>query len=62
MAYRNGSVETIKKIIGYLNDAKLDPNTGVYIPFMVFVLNSFSTESRSLRTSANEDQLFWQRS
>jgi hypothetical protein len=25
---RNGSVETIKKIIGYLNDAKLDPNTG----------------------------------
>jgi hypothetical protein len=46
MAYRNGSVETIKKIIGYLNDAKLDPNTGVYIPFMAFALNSFSTESR----------------
>lgn len=28
MICRNGSVETIKKIIGYLNDAKLDPNTG----------------------------------
>ena len=26
--FRNGSVEAIKKIIGYLNDAKLDPNTG----------------------------------
>jgi hypothetical protein len=41
MAYRNGSVETIKKIIGYLNDAKLDPNTGVYIPFMVFCSQFF---------------------
>jgi len=27
----NGSVETIKKIIGYLNDAKLDPNVEVVI-------------------------------
>lgn len=26
--YRNGSVETIKKIIGYLNQAELDPKTG----------------------------------
>lgn len=26
--YRNGSVESIKKIIKYLNDAKLDPNVG----------------------------------
>jgi len=24
----NGSVETIKKIISYLNEAKLDPKTG----------------------------------
>jgi len=27
----NGSVDTIKKIIGYLNDAKLDPNAEVVI-------------------------------
>jgi hypothetical protein len=26
--FRNGSVDTIKKIIGYINDAKLDPKTG----------------------------------
>lgn len=26
--FRNGSVESIKKIIGYLNDANLDSNTG----------------------------------
>ena len=25
---RNGSVESIKEIIKYLNDAKLDPNVG----------------------------------
>jgi hypothetical protein len=25
---RNGSVESIKKIIKYLNEAKLDPNVG----------------------------------
>lgn len=27
---RNGSVDSIKKIIGYLNDAKLDHNVGMY--------------------------------
>jgi hypothetical protein len=27
---RNGSVEVIKKIIGYLNEAKLDPQVGKY--------------------------------
>lgn len=31
IAFRNGSVETIKKIIGYINDAKLDPKTGQYL-------------------------------
>jgi hypothetical protein len=30
MGYRNGSVETIKKIIGYLNEAQLDPRVGAY--------------------------------
>ena len=29
MTIRNGSVEGIKKIISYLNEAKLDPKTGM---------------------------------
>jgi hypothetical protein len=28
LVYRNGSVESIKKIISFLNEAKLDPNVG----------------------------------
>ena len=34
---RNGSVDSIKKIVGNLNDAKLDPNTGMYLPWFIFV-------------------------
>jgi hypothetical protein len=30
MGCRNGSVETIKKIIGYLNEVQLDPKVGSY--------------------------------
>jgi hypothetical protein len=32
-SHRNGSVESIKKIIKYLNDAKLDPNVGTSAAF-----------------------------
>lgn len=35
VGFRNGSVESIKKIIGYINDAKLDPNVGVYNLFLL---------------------------
>jgi hypothetical protein len=52
MACRNGSVETIKKIIGYLNDAKLDPNTGAYS----FLWSSFSIPSQpNFESSASVD-------
>jgi triosephosphate isomerase len=50
LAYRNGSVETIKKIIGYLNDAKLDPNTGVH-SLLYFLFSILS--QRNLESSAN---------
>ena len=35
LLYRNGSVDSIKKIIANINDAKLDSNTGNYSPFLM---------------------------
>lgn len=44
---RNGSVKQIKDIVSHLNDAKLDPNTGIHtiMPSLCFAHSSNATPS-----------------
>lgn len=59
MGYRNGSVETIKKIIGYLNEAQLDPRVGAYHFLFCSLWNTSTVWTPYFGASLGQVLLLW---